>query len=365
MHIDWAIALASVIVGFTVGLTGMGGGALMTPILLIFFGISPTAAVSSDLVAAMVMKPVGGGVHVRRRTVRWELVRWLCVGSIPAAFAGVLLLHATGDSATIENTTRIFLGVTLTLAAVAMVFKAWLQGRRSALARAGRRSTLGTDETIHVRIPLTILIGVIGGMLVGLTSVGSGSIIIVCLMLTYPQLRGAQLVGTDLVQAVPLVTSAALAHILVGDFQLGLTTSILIGALPAVYVGARLSSKAPDGIIRPILVFVLLASALKLLNVPTGVLGVILLAVILMGLPIWGAVDGAAHPQHLWDLASLPRRTWIRWMAYGAPFVVGFPVAVAYFANARPKLVAATVESLDDPIAPPATFTPERSEEQV
>ncbi|MGZ5214423.1 MAG: sulfite exporter TauE/SafE family protein, partial [Actinomycetota bacterium] len=116
MHIDWAIALASLLVGFTVGLTGMGGGALMTPILLIFFGINPTSAVSSDLVAARVMKPVGGGVHVRRRTVRWELVRWLCVGSIPAAFAGVLLLHATGDSATIEHTTKVFLGVTLTLA---------------------------------------------------------------------------------------------------------------------------------------------------------------------------------------------------------------------------------------------------------
>ena len=143
-------------------------------------------------------------------------------------------------------------------------------------------------------------------MLVGLTSVGSGSIIIVCLMLTYPQLRGAQLVGTDLVQAVPLVTSAAIAHMLVGDFELGLTTSILIGALPAVYVGARLSSKAPDGIIRPILVFVLLASALKLLDVPTGVLGVILLAVILMGIPIWGAVDAAAHPQYLWDAGGAP-----------------------------------------------------------
>jgi len=364
LHIDWAIALASVIVGFTVGLTGMGGGALMTPILLIFFGINPTAAVSSDLVAAMVMKPVGGGVHVRRRTVRWELVRWLCVGSIPAAFAGVFLLHSTGDSATIENTTKLFLGVTLTLAAVAMVFKAWLQGRRSALAREGRRDTLGTDQTIHVRIPLTILIGAVGGMLVGLTSVGSGSIIIVCLMLTYPQLRGAQLVGTDLVQAVPLVTSAAIAHMLVGDFQLGLTTSILIGALPAVYVGARLSSKAPDGIIRPILVFVLLASALKLLDVPTGVLGVILLAVILMGIPIWGAVDAAAHPQYLWDAAGLPRRTWIRWMAFGAPFVVGFPVGVAYFANARPKLVAATRASLDDP-GLALESAPERSEEQV
>src|SRR5256885_11151215 len=247
MHIDWAIVFASVIVGFTVGLTGMGGGALMTPILLIFFGINPTTAVSSDLVAAMVMKPVGGGVHVRRGTVRWELVRWLCVGSIPAAFAGVLVLHATGDSATVENTTKIFLGVTLTLAAAAMVFKAWLQSRRSARARAGQRVTLGPGGTVRVRIAITVLIGAVGGLLVGLTSVGSGSIIIVCLMLTYPELRGAQLVGTDLVQAVPLVTSAALAHIIVGDFELGLTTSILIGGIPAVYFGARLSARARDG----------------------------------------------------------------------------------------------------------------------
>jgi hypothetical protein len=98
MQIDWAIVLASVIVGSTVGLTGMGGGALMTPILLIFFGITPTAAAPSDLVAAMVMKPIGGGVHIRRKTVRWELVRWLYLGSIPMAFAGVFILNATGGS---------------------------------------------------------------------------------------------------------------------------------------------------------------------------------------------------------------------------------------------------------------------------
>src|SRR5438046_4285026 len=131
VHIQFGIVVAAAIVGFTVGLTGMGGGALMTPILLIFFGINPTAAVSSDLVAAMVMKPVGGGVHIRRRTVRWDLVRWLCIGSTPAAFVGVLLLHASGDSAVVENTTKILLGVTLILAAAAMVFKASLQARRS------------------------------------------------------------------------------------------------------------------------------------------------------------------------------------------------------------------------------------------
>lgn len=343
MQIDWSIALASVIVGFTVGLTGMGGGALMTPILLIFFGVNPTAAVSSDLVAAMVMKPVGGGVHIRRKTVRWELVRWLCLGSIPAAFAGVLLLHASGDSAVVENTTKVLLGVTLILAAVAMVFKASLQARRSAQARAGRRVTLQPGGSIRVKVPITLLIGALGGLLVGLTSVGSGSIIIVCLMLTYPTLRGSQLVGTDLVQAVPLVTSAALAHILVGDFELGLTTSILIGALPAVYVGARLSSKAPEGLIRPAIVFVLLASALKLLEVPTAVLGIVLVAVALVGLPVWGAVDAAAHPQSMWDRAGLSRRGWIGWQAFGAPIGIGFVVAAAYFAKTRPQLRTATL----------------------
>jgi len=355
VQIDWSIAFASVIVGFTVGLTGMGGGALMTPILLIFFGVTPTAAVSSDLVAAMVMKPVGGGVHIRRKTVRWELVKWLCVGSIPTAFAGVLLLHATGDSAVVENTTRIFLGVTLILAAAAMVFKASLQARRSAQARAGRRVTLRPGGSIRVMIPVTLLIGAVGGMLVGLTSVGSGSIVIVCLMLTYPTLRGAQLVGTDLVQAVPLVTAAALAHILVGDFELGLTTSILIGAVPAVYVGARLSSKAPDGIIRPALVFVLLASALKLLDVPTPVIGVVLLGGALVGLPVWGAVDAAAHPQTMWDSAGLSRRGWIRWQAFGAPIGIGFAVAAAYFAKTRPQLRPATLSSDGDSGVPPST----------
>jgi uncharacterized protein len=339
VHIDWGIVLASVIVGLTVGLTGMGGGALMTPILLIFFGISPTTAVSSDLVAAMAMKPVGGGVHVRRKTVRWELVRWLCVGSIPTAFAGVFLLHATGDSDRIEEITKIFLGVTLTLAAAAMIFKAWLQSRRSAQARAGRRATLDTAGTIKVKVPITILVGAVGGLLVGLTSVGSGSIVIVCLMLLYPELRGAQLVGTDLVQAVPLVASAAIAHILVGDFELGLTTSILIGALPAVYVGARMSSRAPDGVIRPALVFVLLASALKLLDMATGTLGVVLLLFVVVGFPVWGAVDAATYPDDTWRGVDQPRRPWITWQAVGAPAGIGFGVAVAYFWRVRPRLV--------------------------
>jgi uncharacterized membrane protein YfcA len=340
MHVDWAIVVASVIVGFTVGLTGMGGGALMTPILVIFFGITPSTAVSSDLVAAMIMKPVGGGVHVRRRTVRWELVRWLCLGSIPMAFAGVFILHSSGNSDTVENTTKVFLGVTLSVAAAAMVFRAWLQARRSAAARAGLRETLSADADLRVKKVLTVGIGAVGGLLVGLTSVGSGSIIIIALMLSYPQLRGAQLVGTDLVQAIPLVAAAAIAHIIVGDFEMGLTTSILIGAIPAVYVGARTSARAPDGVIRPALVIVLLASALKLLDVPTNIVGLALLMVALIGFPLWGAVDAASHPERMWVAIGRDRRSWIRRQALLAPIAIGFGYAVAYFSKVRPRLAA-------------------------
>lgn len=344
MEIDWAIVLASAIVGFTVGLTGMGGGALMTPILVIFFGITPSTAVSSDLVAAMIMKPIGGGVHIRRRTVRWELVKWLCVGSIPAAFVGVFLLQATGNSETVEAVTKTLLGVTLIMAATAMIVKSWLQGKRTARDRAeGRTSSRKPGTPVNVKIPVTIAIGIFGGFLVGLTSVGSGSIIIICLMLVYPELRGAELVGTDLVQAVPLVTSAALAHLLVGDFQLALTVSIIIGAVPAVYIGARASSKAPDGVIRPALVFVLVASALKLLDLPTVLVGELLIVFTLVAFPIWGAFDAASHTPAQWEAAGLDRSAWIKWQAWLAPIGIGFGVAVAYFAKTRRRLVGKNV----------------------
>ncbi len=345
MHLDVYVSLAALIVGFTVGLTGMGGGALMTPLLVILFHVQPLAAVSSDLVAAMAMKPVGSGVHIRRRTVRWELVRWLVIGSIPMAFAGVFLVRALGNGERVENLIEVMLGSTLMLASGAMVVKAWLQGRRTARERRGGIVPGAEPAVLKVKIPVTILVGAVGGLLVGLTSVGSGSIIIVCLMLVYPRLRGAELVGTDLVQAVPLVTSAAIAHILFGDFRLGLTASVLLGSIPGVYIGARLSSKAPDGIIRPALVYVLLASGLKLLGLSTPMLGLVLAAFALVALPVWGAVDALGHPAAQWDAAGLSRRNWVRMQALGAPFVFGFPAAIAYFARARPALEAIPMKS--------------------
>jgi uncharacterized membrane protein YfcA len=131
------IALAGLIVGFVVGMTGMGGGALMTPILVLLFKVDVGTAVTSDLVAALVMKPIGGGVHMARKTVQWGLVRWLCIGSIPGAILGTFAIKILKDSsANVEGKLKIVLGSVLVLAAVTMVLKAWLQGRRTQHERA-------------------------------------------------------------------------------------------------------------------------------------------------------------------------------------------------------------------------------------
>ncbi|MGI8757109.1 MAG: sulfite exporter TauE/SafE family protein [Acidimicrobiales bacterium] len=278
MHVDLTIALAGLLVGFTVGLTGMGGGALMTPILILVFKVDPLTAVSSDLVASFVMKPVGAGVHLRRGTVDLRLVRWLVLGSVPSAFAGVLLLRAFGDGTHLQDTLKVFLGAALLLAASTILVKAVLGRRR------GPSTAPGVATDIVVRPLATVAVGVVGGLVVGMTSVGSGSLMIVALLLLYPSLRASQLVGTDLVQAIPLVGAASLGHLLFGDFELGLTTSLLIGALPGVYIGARLSSRAPDHVIKPVLVVVLAASALKLLGVGTTQVGIAVAAGIVVAL---------------------------------------------------------------------------------
>src|SRR5438105_13200162 len=131
MHVDLWMAVAGLIVGFTVGLTGMGGGALMTPILVLLFNVQPLAAVSSDLVAAVVMQPVGGGVHIKRGTVNWPVVKWLSIGSVPAAFSGVFVLNALGNGDTVESRLKIVLGAALILASVSIVAKGYIQGRQT------------------------------------------------------------------------------------------------------------------------------------------------------------------------------------------------------------------------------------------
>jgi uncharacterized membrane protein YfcA len=262
VHIDLAVAIAGLLVGVVVGLTGMGGGALMTPLLVLGFGVQPLAAVSSDLVAAVVMKPVGSAVHLRRGTVNRGLVLWLSLGSVPAAFAGVVLLRSIGTAGgSVQDIVELALGAALVLAAVSLVAKSALAARR------GGAVNILDVAGIRVRPAATVLVGVAGGLIVGMTSVGSGSLMIVLLLALYPRLTADRLVGTDLVQAVPLVGAAALAHLLFGDVHLALTLSLILGSVPGVYVGARLSARRSSGpVVRAALFATLGLSGAKLLG---------------------------------------------------------------------------------------------------
>jgi uncharacterized membrane protein YfcA len=284
VSVDIPLVVGSFLVAVIVGLTGMGGGALMTPMMLLFFNVPPLAAVSSDLVASAVMKPIGGVVHMRRGTVNFRLVAWLCAGSVPTAFSGVLVARALGDGAEIQQVVKHALGIALLLAVAGLVAKTYVSLRDS------NRSITTAVEGISIRPIPTLLVGMVGGLVVGISSVGSGSLIIVALLALYPMLKANQLVGTDLVQAVPLVGAAAIGHLLFGDFQLDITTSLLIGSIPGVYIGARISAWAPGGVIRVLLMIVLLASALKLLGVGNATMLWILLAAITTGGVGWAAL---------------------------------------------------------------------------
>lgn len=335
MDLDLWKALAGGLVGFTVGLTGMGGGALMTPILVLVFGVNPGTAVSSDLLASLVMKPIGATVHLRRGTVNWALAGWLALGAVPSAFAGVFVLKQLGTGEQVSNSIKTLLGWALIVAAVSMVARGVL-GARARLREAGG-GAWSSDAPIQLKRVATMVVGVAGGFVVGMTSVGSGSLMMVMLLLLYPRLTAKQLVGTDLVQAIPLVGSATLSHVLFGHVDFALAGTVLIGSVPGVYMGARVSARAPDAVIRPVLVVVLLASALKLLDFSNAQLGTTLLIVALVGVPLWGAADASLRPVEQWKAIEHRRSTWVTAQAAAAPFLIGIPVTVAYALLVRPR----------------------------
>jgi uncharacterized membrane protein YfcA len=274
MHIDPYIVLGSAIVGLLVGMTGAGGGALMTPMLILLFGVTPSTAISSDLVAAVVMRPIGAVVHLRAGTVNLRLVRWMVIGSVPAAFAGAYLLHLLGNAKSAQHHVEVALGAALLVGAGAMAL-------RFLLDRVTGQKRLGTVREVKPRPVPTVLIGIVGGLIVGITSVGSGSLMIVLLLFLYPTLGANQLVGTDLTQAVPLTMAAALGAIAFGHVELGVTGSLIIGSVPAVLIGSLLSSSVPDRYVRPAIAFVILASGLKYVGLGTTALGWTLCVVLL------------------------------------------------------------------------------------
>jgi len=280
MHIDPYIVLGSAIVGLLVGMTGAGGGALMTPMLILLFGVTPSTAISSDLVAAVVMRPFGAAVHLRAGTVNLRLVRWMVIGSVPAAFVGAYLLHVMGHAKSAQHNIEVVLGSALLAGAAAMVLRFVLDRLR------GQARAAGVSDVMDRPLP-TLAIGVVGGLVVGMTSVGSGSLMIVLLLFVYPMLGAKQLVGTDLVQAVPLTLAAALGAIAFGHVQFAVTGSLVLGSVPGVLVGSLLSSTVPDRYVRPAIAFVILASGLKYVGLGTTALGWTLCAVLLLAGAVW------------------------------------------------------------------------------
>ena len=255
-HVNPLYSISGLLVGVLVGLTGVGGGSLMTPLLVLLFGFHPGTAVGTDLLYASATKSAGTVVHGANRTVDWKITGLMAAGSIPATAATVALLyalHAHGDGASKLIST--VLGVMLVLTAVTLVF------RKQIFALAERRaSTLGPGVTAA----LTVILGAVLGTLITLSSVGAGAIGVTVLIFLYPKMPVARIVGSDIAHAVPLTLIGGIGHWLLGSVNLGLLGSLLIGSIPGIIVGSLLIPRIPERYLRLILAGTLVVVGAKL-----------------------------------------------------------------------------------------------------
>lgn len=257
MDIEPLYSIAGVLVGLLVGLTGVGGGSLMTPILVLAFGFHPATAVGTDLLYASATKLVGTGVHGWRGTVDWRVVRRLATGSVPATLltlGGLSLAKLRAEDT--GHLIAAVLGVALILTGVATLFRGTIVERLT-----GAFKGLG-DRGIAI---LTVLLGAALGMLVTLTSVGAGALGMTALLVLYPRFPVARLVGSDIAHAVPLTLIAGLGHWAIGSVDFSLLLSLLIGSVPGIIVGSLLASRAPDRVLTPLLAVTLAVVGGKLL----------------------------------------------------------------------------------------------------
>jgi len=250
--------VAGLVVGFIVGMTGVGGGSLMTPILL-WFGINPATAVGTDLLYAAITKSGGIFVHQKNKNIDWSITGWLTLGSVPAAALTLLLLHnLSADTHAVNAVIRQTLGFVLLLTALAILFKQQLLNFAS--KHAGDHYHLsGTSLNA-----LTVVTGAILGIMVTLTSIGAGALGTVALFLLYPFLATKRLVGTEIAHAVPLTLVAGLGHAGMGNMDWALLGYLLIGSLPGIYFGSHLSGRIPDNVLRPCLATMLMLIGYKL-----------------------------------------------------------------------------------------------------
>lgn len=257
---DWMYTVSGFLVGLIVGVTGVGGGSLMTPLLVMLFGISPATAVGTDLLYASLTKTVGGWVHGRRGTVDWKILGLLSMGSLPATLLTILALkYLALDERSLSSLVTSVLSVALLLTGSALLIK-------DQVKKIARRRNGAMFELHHQYLPsATILTGALVGILVTISSVGAGALGMVALLFLYPRHQTVKLVGTDIVHAVPLTALAGMGHLALGTVDMVLLGSLLLGSLPGIYLGSRFSARVPEKVLRYTLAILLLVIGLKMM----------------------------------------------------------------------------------------------------
>src|SRR5574343_24269 len=257
MSIAYTVAVFSV--GAIVGLTGVGGGSLMTPLLVLLFGINPSVAVGTDLLYAAITKAGGTLAHSMKGTVDWTVTRRLASGSIPASALTLALITwlAPGGIGGAIGLIKVMLGVALLLTAIAIILRKQIQAY--ALKRSG-----GVDNPRRTAA-LTVLTGAVLGVLVSISSVGAGALGVSALFFLYPRLPTIRIVGSDIAHAVPLTLVAGIGHWFLGSVDWSLLGSLLIGSLPGIWLGSHISTRVPDRVLRPILATMLVLVGSKLI----------------------------------------------------------------------------------------------------
>jgi uncharacterized membrane protein YfcA len=254
--------VSGLLVGLLVGITGVGGGSLMTPLLVFLFGFAPKTAIGTDLLFAALTKTGGTLVHHNKhRSVEWKIVGLLALGSLPAAITVIYLLsHVFTKDEAVTKLMTTTLGFTLILTACSLIFRTYFSKRphEVAIQRKTHHERFGRWQN-----PLTILTGLVLGILVTLTSVGAGALGTIVLLFLYPRLPTVRIVGTDLAHAIPLTAVGGFGHWWMGNVDFTLLTSLLIGSLPGIYVGSYFSAKIPEKVLRPLLAMVLMLVGLK------------------------------------------------------------------------------------------------------